>query len=699
MLSVTLGLETKMIKLMSDDHVLPRPVERLPEYAHAKARNNLAEKVIDAFRLSEAASRAIANAVVDPSDVRKSIGDTTDPDVERIPVPGGTLLGIRTSVWSRRTMPDPRNPRILPSRRHPFAIDPGTGGEDSKFRPVPEPRSPSPAETHKAELVVDIESRHHLNWAAQQAASFVLADNDWRRSIESQGVMEAVWLVATTYCHSDESAAATTLITVEGSSRDTAVHSILGIRSADVPYDDADAKLRAHIRRLNDAYDRGERNRETLVSLRCERIPALILVGFRPHTESGTSFPTAVKSLVALRHVDPPKPWGEGPENESLADEVLDELYRRDLISETQRAYYAGSCTRTEARAAHLSDDPVRRAAEIVSLFTRRDERFDDAIRVAVTSQSTRKRITPNLLNELATALILRALADDRGRVDQIRRYLRHAFSKSVHREEWQATGRPTEQLVQQALAEVQESIGNGNTDEPGAASLELAVRASYPLVVSGRLNADRGSSGNDQPDRRRPGEVLDAMRRSLHGIRQLDQVLRDFEHAQPLRAVDENGQVRRTADEQSELTVNDVYLRNEFPPPGKAKAARPGDTPSDRYDSAVEALSSAFDDVYQRFETLCNVAGDDGQPIVDTRGVDTRLTDAWRGKLRRLDQEAVIWAHSFRRMYGTKMGATGLRTDHEEDEDELDPYAENDDDEVFESVALSESPKRGMVQ
>ena len=120
------------------------------------------------------------------------------------------MLGIRTSVWARRTMPDPRNPRILPARRHPFAIDPGTGGEDSKFRPVPEPRSLDSDQPHKAELAVDIESRHHLTWAAQQAARYVLAENDWRKSIASQGVMEAVWLVATTYQHADGSAPATT---------------------------------------------------------------------------------------------------------------------------------------------------------------------------------------------------------------------------------------------------------------------------------------------------------------------------------------------------------------------------------------------------------------------------------------------------------------------------------------------------------
>lgn len=682
-----------MIKLISDDHVLPRPVERLPDYAHAKARQTLAEKIVDAFGLFETSATAIANAVVDPSEVRRSIGDTTDPDVEKIPVPGGTLFGIRTSVWARRTMPDPRNPRTLPSRRHPFAIDPGTGGEDSKFRPVPEPHSLDPNERHKAELAVDIENRHHLTWAAQQAATFVLAENDWRASIESQGVMEAVWLVATTYQHADGSASATTLTTVEGSSRGTAVHSILGVHSADVPYDDSDSKLRAHIRKLNEAYERGERDRETLVSLRCERVPALILVGFRPHVEGATGFPTAVKSLVALRHVDPPKPWGEGPENESLADEVLDELYRRDLISETQRDYYAGSCTRAEARAAHLPDDPVQRAAQIVRLFTGKDERVDEAIRVAVTSQSTRKRITSKLMNELATALILRAVADDRGKVDQIRRYLRHAFSKSTHRIAWQATGRSTEQLVDQALSEVRESIGNGDTEEPGPASLELAVRASYPLVVSGRLNADRGSSGNDQPDRRTPGEVLDAMRRSLHGVRQLGQALKDFEQSRPLRAVDEDGQVKPTSDGSSDQTVSDIYLRHEFPPPGKAKAARPGDTPTDRYNNAIGALSAAFDELDQRFEALSKVVGDDGQSIVETRGVDLRLTESWREILRRVDEETVIWTRAFRKTYGAKSELAEARFADEENIEDLDPYADHDEDE---SDQESESELRG---
>jgi hypothetical protein len=90
-----------------------------------------------------------------------------------------------------------------------------------------------------------------------------------------------------------------------------------------------------------------------------------------------------------------------------------------------------------------------------------------------VTSQSTRKRITSKLSNELATALILRAVADEPAKTDQVRRYMRHAFGTVVHRAYWQSTGRDTDQLVKEALKEVRQSIGDETVDEHGPACLE----------------------------------------------------------------------------------------------------------------------------------------------------------------------------------------------------------------------------------
>jgi hypothetical protein len=658
----------KMEKTFSEDHVLPRPVERLPEYAHAKARQNLANRLVDAFDLSKEAASTISNAVVDPTAVRKSIGEPTAPEVEAISVPGGgTLLGIRTIVWARKVMPDPRNPRILPTRRHPFAVDPGTGGEDSKFRPMPEPRTKAGAKVQIAELVVDVESRDHLTWASQQASEYVLVENDWRPSIASQGVMEAVWLVVTTYDHRDDSASVTTMVSAEGSSRVTGVHYLLGVRSADVPYDENESKVRNRIKKLNEAFDRGLTPVET-ITIRCEQIPALILVGFRRRPSGDTTFPTAVKSLVALRHVDPPKPWGEGPENESLADEVLDEWYRQRLISAAERDYFAGACTRAEARTAHLSDDPVLRAARIVRMFTSPDERIREAIRTAVTRQSTRKRMSTKLYNELAAALILRAIADDRTKTDQIRRYMRLALVKSIDSEEWQCTDRDTESLAKEALREVRRSIRAESHSDPGPASLELVVRAAYPLIVSGSLRVTLGSRGSDQPDRRSPAEVLDVMRRTPFGVLQLRQALRDFAtDGQQIRAVDESGEFKRVSDGSCDQLVNDEYLRGEFPPPGKARSPRPGDTPIDTYRNRINDFIEAVESLNHSFAAIRDVTGDDGRSLVDTRGLDPRSCSTWREVLRKIDEDLVVWGSTFRRVFGTTVEPSAGDLDDDE--------------------------------
>jgi hypothetical protein len=641
-----------MTRIYQEDHVLPRPVEKLPEYAQVKSRRAFAERAVAAFGVSEAAAAAMAAAVVDPSALRSHIGEPSAPQVEKIPVPGGTLWGIRTHVWARRIIPDPRNPRTGPSRRHPFAVEPGTGGEDARFRPVPEPHAPADHPS-APELVVDLESRLHLEWAAGLAAKFVLAENDWRRSIASQGVMEAVWLVPVTYTHADGSEPVTVLTTAEGSSRTTAVHALLGIRSADVPYDASDHGLRAHFRRLNEALDRGATGQE-LVALRCERIPALILVGFERNSSGSAGFPTAVKSLVALRHVEPPMPWGEGPANESLADEVLDELYRRTLITASERAYYGAAITRAEARAAHLSDDPVVRASRIVHLFTTEDPAINDAIRVAVTSQSTRKRVTPRLRNELATALIVRSLRGDVSDIDQVRRYLRHGFSKAVHTRRWESTGRDTDTLAREALREVLRSIGDDTVTDPGGASLELAVRAAYPLVVTGRLNADRGTAANDQPDRRNPGEVLDAMRRTPQGVHQLGQALRDFAADEPIRAVDAEGAVVVRRDGSGELTVNDIYLRVTFPPPGRVRARSEGATPAERLQNGMADLSDAVEALSRVFAAVRAIRGHDGAPLVEMDGADPRLCAEWRRTLSQMDDDLTFWGRTYARRYGT---------------------------------------------
>jgi transposase InsO family protein len=87
-------------------------------------------------------------------------------------------------------------------------------------------------------------------------------------------------------------------------------------------------------------------------------------------------------------------------------------------------------------------------------------------------------------------------------------------------------------------------------------------LHQSHPLIVSGRLTSDRGAANNGQPDRRVAGEVLDAMRHSVQGVAQLGQALKDFADGKPIRAVDEDGNLKLSSDSTGHITVTGVYLR-----------------------------------------------------------------------------------------------------------------------------------------
>lgn len=617
-----------------DDHVLPRPVDRIPAYANAKARGNAVAKLTDLFGLSEQSARSFADAAVNPAELRKAAEAP-----ERIPVPGGTILGIRAGAWSRRVIPDPRNPRIGPARRHPFAVDPGTS-EDSRFRPAPEPTS----DGVRPELAVAIESREHLTWAADQAKRYVLNENDWRDSIKSQGVMTEVWVTASTYAHDDGSPDLCVPTTAEGSSRMTAVHDILGERSVDLAYDTGDRQMRSVIKRLNDEFDRGSPD---AVSMRCEIVPCLFLVGFEPHYDGTEEFATAVKSLVALRHVDPPKPWGEGPEMESLADAALDELERRGVLTPERRQWMAGSITREEAEQAHLSSDPAIRAAAIVEVLTSDDPETRDAIRLAVTAQSTRKRMTPKLLNQLATALIIRAVGGEGDNSDRIRRYMRHGFAKALNAGGWEATTRATDRLVVEALKELKD-----DPDDGGAAGFELAARAAYPLITTLKLWGDQGS-GREQPDRRTPGEVIDAMRLTPRGVRQLGRALDDHSAEQPIRAVDSAGAIVVGADG-TERHVNDTYLRNSFPAPGTVTPPASPETAGEKLEAALAEFGGSVKGLEEAVEAVHAITDVDGSPLVDGQGVDGTHCAAWRQTLSEIDDHLVIWGQQHRRRVGS---------------------------------------------
>jgi hypothetical protein len=658
--------------------VLPRPAEPLPSPALAAATRKLTDKLIDLFNMSEEAAQALALAVVDPSAARRAAENP-----ERLSVPGGVILAVRAEVWSRYVIPDPRNPRIGPARRHPASTLVGRS-ESTRLRPLPEPKA---AGDGRAELVQEVQGQEHLAWAAQQARDFVISNNDWRDSIKNQGVMTEVWLTATTFQHIDGSPSVTVPVTAEGSSRVTCVHDLLGLRSADVPYDRDERKFRAHVRKLNeeiaaaDAPDQVEPH--VAIMVRCEKIPALLLVGFESHGGIAADFGVAVKSLVALRHVDYPRPWGEATENEALADAIIDELERRGLITPAKADWLAGALTPEEAGTAGFIGDPTIRAATIVQLFTDHNPHIHEAVRVAITSQSTRKRTSPKLLFELATSLVLRSVPEeDTRRRERIRRYLKESFTNELAKDQWEATFRSPEELSAAALTETE----SGN---PGPATRELAARSAYPLVVNGQL-LDRGPRDEKQPvDRRKPGEVINRMRATPQGVYQLRQALTDVRDGRRIRMVDASGNVERNADGR-DIIAKDPELRRRFHAPGEGPGRTPApETPAELLGNALNTLGKAIRAVEAAVKEVEAVESDDGTAAIDSLGADQQDCAAWQTILFAALQKLPIWGSRSIQRHGPSHDDLD---DLDEDEDlDGDDDADLDDVDLYQDADLDD--------
>jgi len=150
---------------------------------------------------------------------------------------------------------------------------------------------------------------------------------------------------------------------------------------------------------------------------------------------------------------------------------------------------------------------------------------------------------------------------------------------------------------------------------------------------------------------------VIEAMRRTPHGIHQLVGALHDFHEGRPIRVVNEGGEVVRDGEGRPQ-NVNDTYLRREFPPPGSPRPLRPGETPTDRFHNAIQDFARAFENLERMFRGVQGVVGDDGYPLVEAKGVPEHDAEAWRGICREIGEELLIWYRTFRRLKGSATGS-----------------------------------------
>jgi len=333
--------------------------------------------------------------------------------------------------------------------------------------------------------------------------------------------------------------------------------------------------------------------------------------------------------------------------------------------------------TRKEADANNLSSDAATRAAWIVRTFTDDDPVVFGALRLAVTSQSTRKRISLRLRRGLATALIVRALDPNVTKsVERVRRYLPDAFNDSVSGGVWKPTFRSADQLLDAALIE-HRAEPDPDRNPLGPARRELATRAGYVLVATLSLLADKGTANNDQPDRRMPGLVIDRMARSEQGLRQLHRALADYADGHVIRAVGADGEFEISDATHQQVPITDRYIRYAYPAPGKVSAPGSVVTPTERLQKAVADFGVAVMALERAKGAVDSVEGRDGTPLVTSDGIQTAHVDAWRKVLGEVNDALLLWGTAYR----LRMHKNGLAPQVDDESDESPESDGVDDD------------------
>lgn len=378
------------------------PTLKLPRPA---AVDNLAT-ALSARGLSDAAARTVARSAVRPDDMRRKLAEATELRVQ-----GGTLSIIETRLWSASVIPHPANPREYGHRRYPL------GGSGSIPAATPEPGS---AIGRGAELELRISTPDLLAQRLEDAKECLIRENPLAYDIAAEGVLQPLTVAALTVVHANGHPNASLLIAADGSSRVSAVHSLLDYSPCRVAYEWGrdDRKYRKeinrwlrHVQRLGwEGLREDERQK-----LRALTVPARVVVGFEAHTSSGQRFHTAVRNFIGLTHIRPPRPYGPAVENEAKADAVLDSLAEPARtgaahITGAEKHWFAATVTTEELLAEGLSRHSDLRAASIVRSLLGGGVGTSRRVNEGIRSLTAKMRPKREERVDIAVELILRPL-------------------------------------------------------------------------------------------------------------------------------------------------------------------------------------------------------------------------------------------------------------------------------------------------
>jgi hypothetical protein len=480
--------------------------------------------------------------------------------------------------------------------------------------------------------------------AFDRSSALLASQNDLAPTISQHGVLRDLLLSVVRVEHDDMAPPVWIVAAADGSSRVTAGHRIHGISAADVVYR-LPADERAQRGLLGAIAAISGRPDEQLTAAEIARAralvaPATIVLRFRPDDSSPLRYDRAVRFIVGITHVEPPRPWGPASENDALADAVIEEFRDTGRASSVEGAWFAATLTPDRAREEGFDQHPDSRVAAIAARFLSASNQR--SFRRGVLRITANKRVSRELKVRIVTEMAVRpwrSTQTDPEKVNGVRAALHRTLDlPAVKDDGWRRDTDDPDRLLAAALAELEAAGGTG------PASVELAVRGGYYLAVHGAL---RRESASRSQDFRAPSSVLQRMLESERGLRTLHTAIIDGRGGRRPTRVDTGGAPERGPAE-SPLLVDDAWLRRTFPAAGTQVAVPPiegkVDTPESRFErerQRVVGLVDSLDSALKSAEAIQGLS----RALVRERGWPSSEAEDLAERLGRTAGRLRLWA------------------------------------------------------
>ncbi|MFI6262162.1 hypothetical protein [Micromonospora sp. NPDC051006] len=619
---------------LEEDEDLPSMPDGLPSVPRAAAVKKLAEG-LKPYVLSEGAALALARAVARPEEARRRL---QAPDLMR--VPGGTLETISVQVWLPAVTTFPVNNREASARVYPLS---GALRED-QYPPLGPISAP---EGVAGELSIAAQSPAHVVSALDWSNAYLERVNDLSTTIGQHGVLRDLLLSVVRIEHTDGAPPSWILGAADGSSRVSAAHRLHDLKAEEVVY-----QLPQNERRfrglIGDVIADAQRPIEQVAESAVKRThalvaPATVVLRFVPDSPARhLRYDQAIRFIVGITHVEPPKAWGKASENDALGDAVIEEFVDGRRITSVEGRWYRATISPAEADQEGFDRHLDTRVAEIAARFL--PDSAHKPFRRGVLRITAKSRVNREFKTQIATELALRPWRStqpesEADAVKGARSTLQRTLLWPALREDgWRRTTNDPDLLLTEALRELASTDGSMS----GPSGVELAVRGGYYLAIHRRLRREVSTFN----DKRAPYAVLQRMTESEHGLRTLHAAVVEGRADRVPVQVDGEGSPIRSSDG-SVLLADNRWLRLTFSPADEVGPVfgEDVDTPETTFARERRRVSGLVDSLESTIRVVAEIPGRTTRKLVREQGWPSGHAEDLANRLMKISGDLRFWA------------------------------------------------------